>query len=1189
MATETTRTRATAAQSEAFVADQLTRAQQRIRWLDLLGGVLILLATTLAFFLITVLLDRAWTLSGTVRIALLGIYLVGAALIAGWSIVRPLLNPINPYYVARQVEQTLPGAKNSVINWLDLHDQPLAPAIRGSINHRAARDLKQADLEQAIPGRHTYVSGSAVGGLAVLLVVLFIWFGPSQFRSLLGRALFPFEYSTGIATRTRIQVIRPEEGNAVLPAGFTVKILARVEGQIPDPRRADALRLQWRYNPQEPYQERPLQPQESTHEWGSILSVSDVHEGFFYKITGGDAETPEYQVIVRASPKIEEFQATYHYRDHVGKVDEIRRDRKIEALRGTEVTLRVQTNRQVKSAQMILDANKQSLPGIVLADDPRTFTVNFVVGESGLYRLSFQSAEDETYTDNVLYPIISIRDQAPIVEITRPGKDIEMAVNGLLTVEGKASDDIGVKTLTLQLKALGGPALRGQNYRAERGGLRLASGGYPRLVDYKDVLDLGRPILTTEGNPYVLQPGMEVEYWLEATDTCDDPHANVTQSKHYKLKLTAPQQDPKKQQQERDQARKEREQHQANEDKQRQQEEQERKEKAEHDRDKLNEQKNKTQAGQGAGENNKNPNQQGSGLDPKDEAKTQEQADKINKAANTDQGNDSGEKGEPKGNDQPGQSKDGAKSGGDKGKPENKQGDGKGDQHGESKPDGAKGDNPKGGQNKEGAKSGQSKDAASGKENAKKPGKPEPQGQSKEGQGKNDSGATPSGEGKDGGQNNSQPGQEGPNGQGGKADKAGEGKGSAGTPDAKQNQGQAKATDTAQAGQAGGKEKQGGKGDPKDAQTAEHKAGPPSNGEQVASKERGQGEPMQSPGDTGIRKPGDTPGEGERKPGEGKGPPGDGRADPEGAAKPERRDPAKANLKDLQQISKKLQSPDEATRREATQELEKIQKEAKEEQIRDLAQQLAKDQKPGNSKPLNAKEEKEAAKEESGNPGDTGTPGSPPKTDPVVKGSPGSGKDGLPTGKDGMPPTKEENSGDAKGSERSKNQGLAKGEGDGPRDDKSRGKLQGVPRGGGDVNLERPGHVVGQKEVPGGKEIGQPTDQRATDTQLEQFKKLLDKKMLERLNMTEEAREQFLKNYSKLVQRDKNRVDPVVPDVKGPRASGTLPSTVSTSPKTNVPPPISDIGAKSNGKPPPGFQNDYADFISRLNKLSQPK
>jgi hypothetical protein len=1185
MATETTRTRATAAQSEAFVADQLTRAQQRIRWLDLLGGVLVLLTATLAFFLVTLLLDRAWTLSAPVRITLLGLYLITAALIAGWSIVRPLLHPINPYYVARQMELTLPGAKNSVINWLDLHDQPLAPAIRGAINHRAARDLKQADLEQALPGRHTHLSGAAVGVLAVLLVVLFIWFGPSQFRSLLGRALFPFEPSTGIATRTRIQVIRPEEGNAILPAGLSVTILARVEGQIPDPRRADALRLNWRYNPQEPYQERPLQPYESAHEWGSILSASDVREGFLYKITGGDAETPEYQVIVRANPKIEEFQATYHYRDHVGKVDEIRRDRKIEALRGTEVTLRVQTNRQVKSAQMILDTNKQTLPGKLLADDPKSFTVNFVVGDSGLYRLSFQSVEDETYTDNVLYPVISIRDQAPIVEITRPGKDMEMAVNGLLMVEGKASDDIGVKTLTLQLKALGGPALRGQQYRAERGGLRLASGEYPRLVDYKDVLDLGRPLMTTEGNPYVLQPGMEVEYWLEATDTCDDPHANVTQSKRYKLKLTAPQQDPKKQQQERDQVRKEREQHQANEDKQRQQEEQQRKEKANHDRDKLNEQKNKTQAGQGSGENNQNPNQQGSGLDPKDEAKTKEQADQINKAANQDQGNNSGEKGQSKGNDQPGQSKEGAKSGGDPSNPENKQGDGKGEKRGESKPEGAKGDNSQGGQSKEGGKSGQSKDAASGKDFPKQ-GKQEPQGQAKEGQGKNDSGATPASEGKDGGQNNPQPGQEGSNGQGGKADKAGEGKGNAGTPDGKQNQGQAKATDKAQAGQAGGQEKQAGKGDPKDAQAAEHKAGPPSNGEQVAGKERGQGEPMQSPGDTGTRKPSDTPGQGERKPGEGKGPPGEGRADTESAAKPERRDPANANLKDLQQLNKKLQSPDEATRREANQELEKIQKEAKDEQIRDLAQQLARDQKPGTRKPLNSKEEKESPKE---NPGDAGTPGSPPKTDPMAKEAPGSGKDGLPTGKNGMPPTKEETSGDGKGSERNKNQGLAKGEGQGTRDDKGQGKLQGVPRGGGDVNLERPGHVDGQKEVPGGKDIGKPTDQRATETQLEQFKKLLDKKMLERLNMTEEAREQFLKNYSKLVQRDKTRMDPIVPDVKGPRGTGKLPSTVSTTPKTNEPPPVSDIGAKFNGKPPPGFQNDYADFINRLNKLSQPK
>ena len=40
----------------------------------------------------------------------------------------------------------MPDAKNSVINWLDLHDEPLPEATKAALGVRAARALKKADL-----------------------------------------------------------------------------------------------------------------------------------------------------------------------------------------------------------------------------------------------------------------------------------------------------------------------------------------------------------------------------------------------------------------------------------------------------------------------------------------------------------------------------------------------------------------------------------------------------------------------------------------------------------------------------------------------------------------------------------------------------------------------------------------------------------------------------------------------------------------------------------------------------------------------------------------------------------------------------------------------------------------------------------------------------------------------------------
>ena len=41
---------------------------------------------------------------------------------------RPFRLRVNPYYAAKHVEETLPDAKNSIVNWLDLHDASLPPA-----------------------------------------------------------------------------------------------------------------------------------------------------------------------------------------------------------------------------------------------------------------------------------------------------------------------------------------------------------------------------------------------------------------------------------------------------------------------------------------------------------------------------------------------------------------------------------------------------------------------------------------------------------------------------------------------------------------------------------------------------------------------------------------------------------------------------------------------------------------------------------------------------------------------------------------------------------------------------------------------------------------------------------------------------------------------------------------------------
>src|SRR5206468_929742 len=107
-----------------------------------------LLAGTLAYALGMVLLDRWLYLPDLARQLALFIYLAAAVAYTALILTRPLRREVNPYFAARRVERAVPGAKNSVVSWLDLHDEPLPASIKAAVSQKAAADLKRADLDQ---------------------------------------------------------------------------------------------------------------------------------------------------------------------------------------------------------------------------------------------------------------------------------------------------------------------------------------------------------------------------------------------------------------------------------------------------------------------------------------------------------------------------------------------------------------------------------------------------------------------------------------------------------------------------------------------------------------------------------------------------------------------------------------------------------------------------------------------------------------------------------------------------------------------------------------------------------------------------------------------------------------------------------------------------------------------------------
>src|SRR5262249_28660665 len=158
-----------------------------------------------------------------------------------------------------------------------------------------------------------------------------------------------------------LELLQPREGDLTVLVNQKVDFRVLVTGRVPRPNQPDSVRLHYRYNQDDPYVQQPLE-QDADGDWVTTLLADQVHNGFWYKITGGDASTPEYQVRVRSLAQVMRFDVTYKFRPYRKEADltvsypnEISTQPHLRALRGTEVTLLARTNRELKEARIEFD------------------------------------------------------------------------------------------------------------------------------------------------------------------------------------------------------------------------------------------------------------------------------------------------------------------------------------------------------------------------------------------------------------------------------------------------------------------------------------------------------------------------------------------------------------------------------------------------------------------------------------------------------------------------------------------------------------------------------------------------------------------------------------------------------------------------------------------------------------------
>jgi hypothetical protein len=437
------------------------------------------LGLTAAVFLGTLLMGFAldnllWFSAGTRLILLLaGIAAVGTLFFL--RIVRPLTRGISDERAAVVLEKAYPNLDNAVINAVQLGKDKLDDYSR-LVADEVVKDANSEVTKLELPGaveKRNLKRYSIAAGIACAAIVIYVVLFPAYFANAFQRYASFMSDDVMPITKTKIDV---KPGNTTIRSGEDLVVTCTPSGNIPDSAEVqfgEGSHLSMQYDA------------------GKFLyTLPDVTEDLEYVVYAGDARSRTFKVKVIYVPTIETVNVTYRYPKYTGiedkKIENTTGD--LEAVEGTMAFIRAECSKPVSFATY----NTGRGPARVTTN--RTvLTWTMAVNETGTYALKLR--DENHYENSYTYHVTALKDKAPKVVITRPGRDLTFAVNSgkhRLPINFRASDDLGVRECVLLMSYGGSEPVTIRTWK-HAGGTRDVSTGHVWEID-TDKMKIGETV-----------------------------------------------------------------------------------------------------------------------------------------------------------------------------------------------------------------------------------------------------------------------------------------------------------------------------------------------------------------------------------------------------------------------------------------------------------------------------------------------------------------------------------------------------------------------------------------------------------------------------------------------------------------------------------------------------------------------
>ncbi|NOY76305.1 MAG: hypothetical protein GXO76_00410 [Calditrichaeota bacterium] len=436
-------------QTYESILQKLHAYRRKKRWVLISKGLFQFLACQVLFLFLLLAAEALFRLPPFLRQTLLGIW--GAGSLVCW--VKTVIFPGGVFIgsreafsdeaLAAEVGGAFPDIRDELIDALQIirdirtnvenYSKELADVFLKTVFKKISgrQILSLISLKPAIRALETFSLSLFI--FAVFFVV---------FNRTLGESVTHYLHPTQSFREKEIQAISVSPGDWTCLSGDTLRGTVKIKGAFRRP-----IQIFWREQSRKVSQKKGVLP-DSTGIYS--FELPNLKENLTYFVQAGKQKTQRFAVTVEKRPMVRSLQAELIFPAYTGMGSRLLEENQgdITALKGTRVRLRIRANKPIAKAAVVF---KQGKP-LRLRLQNRGARGEFSVRRDNSYFIRLEDENGHRNADPIHYRIVAVPDQPPVVEITRPGQDVDVNEDMILPLQIHAEDDFGFSRAELNYR-----------------------------------------------------------------------------------------------------------------------------------------------------------------------------------------------------------------------------------------------------------------------------------------------------------------------------------------------------------------------------------------------------------------------------------------------------------------------------------------------------------------------------------------------------------------------------------------------------------------------------------------------------------------------------------------------------------------------------------------------------------------